>query len=122
MTTNSGFGGIGMLAQTLCEPIPAGSRRAFLVDVARQPRSADSTVEAVDAQIQVFGGGPLCMEEELLWTSPLLGAEWQTVCVTLEPRAAVTSLSFRPLGDGNPLFLGLMAAFIDDIRPVASCP
>ncbi len=119
--TNSGFGGSAYLAQTLCEPIPAGEARSFLIDVARNPMSG-SGVEAMDAQIQIYGGsGTRCSEAELLWTSPLLTPEWQTVCVTLTPDAPVTSLAFKPLGDGNPLFLGLMGAVIDHIVPVTSC-
>jgi hypothetical protein len=122
--TNSGFGGFGSLAQTLCQPIAAGKAVSFKIDVARVPRRPPpgGDVDAKMTQIQIFGGTARCGETELLWTSPDLMPTWSNVCVTLRPSAETTTLSFRPLGDNNPLFNGFMAALMDNIVPVASCP
>jgi hypothetical protein len=121
VSTNSGFGGTGILAQALCTPIEAAQTVSFTVALARIPYTG-SPVTAMTQQVQVFGGTAECAESELLWTSPDLTAEFATFCVTLRPTSRVDSLSFRPLGDGNPLFNGLMSAAVDHVVPVAACP
>jgi hypothetical protein len=118
--TNSGFGGLSILSQELCEPIAAGEARSFQVDLARMVYG--SGVEAKIAQVQLFGDSSVCGSRELLWTSPDLTTTFSTFCVTLRPEALTSVITFSPLGDQNPLFNGLMTALVDHIVPVAACP
>jgi hypothetical protein len=118
---DSGFGGRGVLAQQLCEPVPAGATVSFLVDIARADDSGAGSVAAQQAIVEVWGGQTRCTEAELLWTSPPLSTEWSKFCVTLTPDDTVTSISFRLLGDGGELFTGLSTVAIDNLMPVPAC-
>lgn len=117
---DSGFGGRGVLAQSLCAPIEPGSSVSFFVDLARIPMQYETEAEV--AVVEVRGGGARCAEEQSLWTSPPLTGEWTTHCVTLTPAQRVESLSFNLYGDGGELFLGLATVMIDNIVPVDRCP
>jgi hypothetical protein len=107
----------GRAAQTLCEPLRAGTSRSFLVDLARAV-STDPAAEALERHIEVLGGNDECSENVVLWTSPELTTTWTTHCVTLSPNQDVTTLSFRAFGSDG----GLMEGLVDNLVFVPSCP
>jgi hypothetical protein len=125
ISQDSGFGGRGVLAQTLCAPIPAGAEVSFEVSLARDPvdtPNGPSLVRAEMAVLEVRGGSTLCSEEQSLWRSPPLVPEWARYCVTFAPEQPIETLSFNVWGDGGELFLGAATLMIDNIRPVSGCP
>ncbi|HEY5147835.1 MAG TPA: SprB repeat-containing protein [Polyangiaceae bacterium] len=104
------------VGQELCAPLRAGETAYVKIDVARQTGAFGSFT------VQFFGATTACKEDQLLGeTAPVtnVGA-WTTACVTLHAQSDATFLKLR-LGGGQSTTLGLMG-FIDNLRPVSSCP
>jgi hypothetical protein len=104
------------VGQELCAPFRAGETAYVKIDVARQ------TVAFGTFAVQFFGATTACKEEQLLGeTAPVTNAgAWTTACVTLHAQTDATFLKLR-LGGGQST-AGSMMGFIDNLRPVSSCP
>jgi hypothetical protein len=110
------------VGQELCAPLRAGETAYVRIDVASQTAAAFGSFT-----VQFFGATTACKEEQLLGeTAPVtnVGA-WTTACVTLQAQSDATFLKLRLGGGqsaaGSPMGLG-GARFIDNLRPVSSCP
>jgi hypothetical protein len=104
------------VGQELCAPLRAGETAYVKIDVARQ------TIAFGSFTVQFFGATTACKEEQLLGeTAPVTNASaWTTACVTLHAQTDATFLKLR-LGDGQST-AGSMMGFVDNLRPVSSCP
>ncbi len=100
------------LAQTLSEPLLAGQRYAFMIDVA-------STNRTTDMSLEVLGGSSTCFSPEpLAVTPPAEPGVWTSVCISFTPtknhRSIMLSASSPEASSGSRLFL-------DNIRADPSC-
>jgi len=100
------------LAQTLGEPLQAGARYAFMVDLA-------STTGATDLSLEVQGGtGPCFSPEPLATVGPAIPGVWTSFCVRFQPSkdygSLVLSVSSATASTGTRLF-------IDNLRSDPRC-
>lgn len=100
------------LAQTLGEPLEAGARYAFMVDLA-------STTGAADLSLEVQGGtGPCFSPEPLATVGPAIPGVWTSFCVRFTPSkehgSLVLSVSSATASTGTRLF-------IDNLRRDPRC-
>ena len=101
------------VGEPLCAPMRAGTTVHVAIDVAAQDTSLFS--------VQFFGAATLCGDDQLLGETPAVAetTTWTPRCATLHAQTDVAFLKVR-LGNGQST-LGIMG-FIDNLRPVASCP
>jgi hypothetical protein len=104
------------VGEQLCAPLVAGKTYSFKIDLAFRP--AGSVAGATPGGLQVYAGTAMCGEDQLLWTSPTAGNDWQTYCATFTAQSDLNYIAFKP-AVGYPTTIGV---FIDHIVPVDSCP
>jgi hypothetical protein len=107
---------VELVTQKLCEPMIAGRTYSFKVDIATGSGIGDGTVPA---ELAVYGSAADCGHEELLWTSPPLGASWTTVCATLRPSHDAPYLTLYPTRDD---LASTTVLLMDNLVPVDGCP
>jgi hypothetical protein len=105
-------------SQELCSEVPGGSLVPIAFDLARVD-IGEPVVENVF--LEIWGGlAADCSQRQLLWASPALDTGWQSFCVTLRPQHFMTQLTLRANADMTSLSPAYL--FVDNLRPVASCP
>jgi len=98
-------------AQTLTTNLTAGTRYAFLVDIAASEGESDLTL--------LVQGSSGCLSPEALTTSaPAVPGEWRAVCVTFTPDKPYSSLMLTAVAATTPTSARL---FVDNIRADPSC-
>jgi hypothetical protein len=110
-----------IVSETTCAPMSAGTAYSMTIDLAYEAAFAEP------GYLELWGASAQCGEEELLWTSPIVGTAWETYCVSFTPKTDLTALTLKPRveadaqapADGTPIETIL---FADNIVPVASCP
>lgn len=116
--TNGGVGTQGA-SQASCESLPANVAQHLRIDLA-SPLETGISVPSQPATLQIWAGTAGCARDELLWTSPVLTASWQTLCATLEPSMETTHLTLVPSVPGDPAAPGRVV--VDRLVPVDACP
>ncbi len=100
------------LAQTLAEPLMAGERYAFMVDIA-------STRGTTDIVLEVLGGTGSCFAPELLtMTAPATPGVWSSRCIRFVPTKNYRSIEFSA---SSPTTATGSRLFVDNIRDDPSC-
>lgn len=98
-------------AQTLTTNLIAGTRYAFLVDIA-------ASAGATDLTLLVQGSSGCLSAEALTTTSPAVAGEWSAVCVTFTPDKTYSSLMLSAVAATTTTSARL---FVDNIRTDPSC-
>jgi len=100
------------LAQTLSEPLRAGTSYAFMVDLA-------STNLATDLSLEVLGGSSPCFSLQSLATAgPAIPGVWTSFCVRFTPDRDFASLALAAI---SPQASTGTRLFIDHLRKDPRC-
>jgi hypothetical protein len=102
--------------QRLCEPLHAGTTYHLLIDLTSNINSCGAPA----ASLAILGTTSSCAPGNLLWSSPLTTASWQTYCATFTPVQETPYLGLGPVM--QPDAGALAELLVDHIVPVAACP
>jgi hypothetical protein len=102
--------------QALCAPLVAGHTYSFQIGFAFRVQGGFGGGEP--GSFQVWAGNSVCAEDQLLFTSLIPTADWQTACATFTADDDYGYVLVVPTLVAG----GSTGAFVDNIVPVDHCP
>jgi hypothetical protein len=105
-----------IVSESTCAPLYAGKAYSMTIDLAYEAEGTSSP-----GYLELWGASAQCDEDQLLWTSPVVGASWNTYCLTFRPTADLAALTLKPRVDSDAASAS-STVYADNIVPVAACP